>query len=100
MARPSTTPTCHRLRRRHGEDGPAARHQLAFQQVPEPVTDGVVLPITPSQRLQDRQSPSWRISHEENHLFRGYGYTPHFVEGDDPHKMHELMAATLDTVQG
>jgi xylulose-5-phosphate/fructose-6-phosphate phosphoketolase len=33
-----------------------------------------------------------RISHEElDHLFRGYGYTPHFVEGDEPEKMHELV---------
>jgi xylulose-5-phosphate/fructose-6-phosphate phosphoketolase len=30
-------------------------------------------------------------------LFVGYGYKPHFVEGDDPAKMHRLMAATLDT---
>jgi xylulose-5-phosphate/fructose-6-phosphate phosphoketolase len=30
--------------------------------------------------------------------FRGYGYTPSFVEGDDPKKMHQLMAATLDAV--
>src|SRR3989442_13811877 len=29
-------------------------------------------------------------------LFRGYGYSPRFVEGDDPMKMHELIAATLD----
>src|SRR5262249_51118781 len=32
------------------------------------------------------------------HLFRGYGYTPYFVEGREPEKMHELMAETLDTV--
>ena len=39
-----------------------------------------------------------RISHEElESLFRGYGYTPYFVEGSDPEKMHQLMAATLDT---
>ena len=31
-------------------------------------------------------------------LFIGYGYKPHFVEGDDPARMHQLMAATLDTV--
>ena len=31
-------------------------------------------------------------------LFVGYGYKPHFVEGDDPPTMHQLMAATLDTV--
>src|SRR5947207_691254 len=31
-------------------------------------------------------------------LFVGYGYKPHFIEGDDPAKMHQLMATTLDTV--
>ena len=42
-----------------------------------------------------------RISHEElEQLFRGYGYTPYFVEGDDPATMHQLMAGTLDTVIG
>ena len=42
-----------------------------------------------------------RISPEElEHLFRGYGYTPYFVEGHDPDRMHELMASTLDTVLG
>ena len=40
-----------------------------------------------------------RISHEElDQLFRGYGYTPHFVEGSDPEKMHQLMASTLDNI--
>src|SRR6185295_19309124 len=28
----------------------------------------------------------------------GYGYKPHFVEGDEPETMHRLMAATLDSV--
>ena len=38
-----------------------------------------------------------RISHEElDHLFRGYGWTPHFVEGHDPALMHQQMAATLE----
>src|SRR2546429_2989910 len=31
-------------------------------------------------------------------LFRGYGYEPHFVEGNEPARMHQLMAATLDRV--
>jgi xylulose-5-phosphate/fructose-6-phosphate phosphoketolase len=31
-------------------------------------------------------------------LLLGYGYKPHFVEGDDPPRMHQLMAATLDKV--
>ena len=40
-----------------------------------------------------------RIPHEElEALLRGYGYAPHFVEGDDPKTMHELMAATLEKV--
>jgi len=28
------------------------------------------------------------------------GYTPYFLEGHEPRKMHELMAKTLDTVIG
>src|SRR5262249_53307700 len=40
-----------------------------------------------------------RISHDElDHLLRGYGYTPYYVEGDDAEKMHPLMASTLDRV--
>jgi xylulose-5-phosphate/fructose-6-phosphate phosphoketolase len=40
-----------------------------------------------------------RISHDElDHLFRGYGYTPYFVEGDEPETMHQLMAGTIDAV--
>ena len=42
-----------------------------------------------------------RIPREElEQLLRGYGWTPYFVEGDDPAAMHELMAATLDRVDG
>ena len=38
-----------------------------------------------------------RISHDElEQLFDGYGYKPYFVEGHEPKKMHQLMAATLD----
>jgi xylulose-5-phosphate/fructose-6-phosphate phosphoketolase len=38
-----------------------------------------------------------RISHQElEDLFKGYGYTPYFVEGSDPESMHQAMAATLD----
>ncbi len=40
-----------------------------------------------------------RLPHDELHaLFVGYGYEPHFVEGDEPAAMHQLMAATLDKV--
>jgi xylulose-5-phosphate/fructose-6-phosphate phosphoketolase len=33
-----------------------------------------------------------------DHLFRGYGYEPFFVEGHEPEKMHRQMAAVLDEV--
>src|SRR5438874_1909309 len=40
-----------------------------------------------------------RLTDEElTHLFTGYGYKPYFVEGHEPEKMHQLMAATLDSV--
>jgi xylulose-5-phosphate/fructose-6-phosphate phosphoketolase len=40
-----------------------------------------------------------RISHEElTELLRGYGHEPYFVEGDDPERMHQLMAGTLEAV--
>src|SRR5262245_20652473 len=31
-------------------------------------------------------------------LFRGYGYSPFLVEGEDPMEVHQQMAATLDAV--
>jgi xylulose-5-phosphate/fructose-6-phosphate phosphoketolase len=63
-------------------------------------TDGAVLPILHLNGYKIANPTILaRISREElEQLFRGYGYTPHFVEGDDPERMHELMAATLDTV--
>ena len=81
------------------ETGPLATswHSNKFL---NPVTDGVVLPILHLNGYKiANPTVLARISHEElEQLFRGYGYTPHFVEGDDPEAMHELMAATLDTV--
>ena len=38
-----------------------------------------------------------RIEHEELEQFlRGCGWTPYFVEGDEPEKMHKLMATVLE----
>ena len=65
-----------------------------------PVHDGAVLPILHLNGYKIA-SPTLlaRISHEElDMLFRGYGYKPYFVEGDDPEKVHPLMAATLDDI--
>ncbi len=40
-----------------------------------------------------------RITREElEQFFRGCGWVPYFVEGDDPERMHELMAGTLEKV--
>ena len=81
------------------ETGPLATswHSNKFL---SPVTDGVVLPILHLNGYKIANPCILaRISHEElDHLFRGYGYTPYFVEGHEPEKMHELMAATLDKV--
>jgi xylulose-5-phosphate/fructose-6-phosphate phosphoketolase len=65
-----------------------------------PVHDGAVLPILHLNGYKIA-SPTVlaRISREElEALFRGYGYKPYFVEGDDPDKVHSLMAATLDQI--
>ena len=65
-----------------------------------PVKDGVVLPILHLNGYKiANPTVLARIPHEElNSLLVGYGYKPHFVEGDDPETMHQLMASTLDTV--
>ena len=80
------------------ETGPlaAAWHSNKFL---NPVTDGAVLPILHLNGYKIA-SPAVlaRISHEElEQLFLGYGYTPYFVEGDDPAQMHQDMAAAVDT---
>jgi len=67
-----------------------------------PVRDGCVLPILHLNGYKiANPTVLARISHEElDSLMRGYGYTPHFVEGDDPAIMHQLLAGTLDRVIG
>ncbi len=65
-----------------------------------PVGDGAVLPIL--------HLNGWKISNptvlarippdELDQYFRGYGWTPHYVEGDDPAVMHIRMAGVLDAV--
>ena len=63
-----------------------------------PVRDGAVLPILHLNGYKiNNPSILSRIPRGElEQLFRGYGWTPHFVEGDDPHTMHRLMAKTLE----
>ena len=67
-----------------------------------PVQDGAVLPILHLNGYKiANPTVLARISHDElESLLRGYGYRPYFVEGDDPPRMHQLMAETLDRVIG
>ncbi|MFW9078449.1 phosphoketolase [Pseudomonas sp. P2757] len=65
-----------------------------------PIRDGVVLPILHLNGFKiANPTVLARIPHEELiALMRGYGYEPFLVEGDDPMRVHEALAATLDTV--
>ncbi len=79
------------------ETGPLATawHSNKFL---NPNTDGVVLPILHLNGYKiSNPSILARIEREElEQLFRGYGWAPYFVEGDDPKLMHQLMATKLD----
>lgn len=81
------------------ETGPLATswHSNKFL---NPVHDGAVLPILHLNGYKIANPTILaRISRDElEKLFVGYGYTPYFVEGSDPETMHQLMAATLDTI--
>ena len=83
-----------RRRRRRGRDRPAG-DRLAVQQVSR--SDHrrrACCRSCISTATRSATRPCWRrIEHEElEQFFRGCGWTPYFVEGDDPEAMHELMA--------
>jgi len=63
-----------------------------------PIRDGAVLPVLHLNGYKiNNPTLLARISHEEvENLFRGYGWTPYFVEGSDPDSMHQAMAATVE----
>jgi xylulose-5-phosphate/fructose-6-phosphate phosphoketolase len=65
-----------------------------------PVTDGVVLPILHLNGHKiSNPTVLARVEPEElDQFLRGCGWTPYFVEGDDPSTMHQSMAATLNNV--
>jgi xylulose-5-phosphate/fructose-6-phosphate phosphoketolase len=79
------------------ETGPLATswHSNKFL---NPERDGAVLPILHLNGAKIAgPTVLARIPHDElAALLYGYGYEPHFVEGDDPETMHHAMAATLD----
>lgn len=79
------------------ETGPLATawHSNKFL---NPVRDGAVLPILHLNGYKiNNPTLLARISHDDlESLFKGYGYTPYFVEGSEPESMHQAMAATLE----
>jgi xylulose-5-phosphate/fructose-6-phosphate phosphoketolase len=81
------------------ETGPLAAswHSNKFL---NPVRDGAVLPILHLNGYKiNNPTVLGRVSNGElGELFRGMGYKPYFVEGDQPEAMHPLMAGTLETV--
>ena len=74
------------------ETGPVATawHSNKFL---NPVSDGAVLPIL---HLNGYKIANPTVLGRLDQLLRGYGWTPHIVEGHDPAAMHALMASTLD----
>jgi xylulose-5-phosphate/fructose-6-phosphate phosphoketolase len=80
------------------ETGPLATawHSNKFL---NPIRDGAVLPILHLNGYKIANPTILaRITPEElEQLFKGYGWTPHVVEGDDPALMHQAMAATVET---
>ncbi|MFM1891004.1 MAG: hypothetical protein RLZ44_81, partial [Pseudomonadota bacterium] len=79
------------------ETGPLATawHSTKFL---NPIRDGAVLPVLHLNGYKiNNPTVLSRVSHDElEALFRGYGWTPYFVEGEDPAEMHQLMAATME----
>ena len=79
------------------ETGPLATswHSNKFL---NPARDGAVLPILHLNGYKIANPTILaRIPEDDlRQLFRGYGYTPYFVEGEDPDSMHRKMAATLE----
>jgi len=80
------------------ETGPLATswHSNKFL---NPAHDGAVLPVLHLNGYKIANPTLLaRISRDEiDALFRGYGWTPYFVEGNDPADVHRKMAMTLET---
>jgi xylulose-5-phosphate/fructose-6-phosphate phosphoketolase len=81
------------------ETGPLATswHSNKFL---DPVRDGAVLPILHLNGYKiANPTVLARIPEDElRSLLEGYGHHPYFVEGDEPARMHQQMAAAMDAV--
>jgi xylulose-5-phosphate/fructose-6-phosphate phosphoketolase len=83
------------------ETGPlsASWHSNKFL---DPARDGAVLPILHlnGYKIANPTVPARIPAAELESLLRGYGYTVHTVEGDDPKLVHQQLAATMDAAVG
>lgn len=79
------------------ETGPLATswHSNKFL---NPVRDGAVLPILHLNGYKiNNPTILSRVSHDElENLFKGYGWEPVFVEGEEPMDMHQQMADAME----
>ncbi|VVO92393.1 Xylulose-5-phosphate phosphoketolase [Pseudomonas fluorescens] len=68
----------------------------------DPARDGAVLPILHlnGYKIANPTILSCISEDELSALMYGYGYDPYFVEGDDPQRVHQELARTLDTIIG
>lgn len=81
------------------ETGPLAA-SLQINKIMNPKTDGVVLPILNLNGYKIANPTIFsRVSDMElDDFFRGSGYLPYYVEGDNPISMHKRMIEVLDEV--
>lgn len=79
------------------ETGPLATSWHANKFL-NPAIDGAVLPVLHLNGYKiNNPTVLSRIPKKElESLFVGYGYKPYFVEGDDPKKLHKVMAIVMD----
>ncbi len=85
-------------------DGEAETGALASSWVSNkflnPVRDGAVLPILHlnGYKISNPTVMARTSDAQLEQLFRGHGYQPYFIEGNDPEEIHDLMARTTDRI--
>lgn len=81
------------------ETGPLATSWFSNRFI-NPITDGAVLPILHLNgfKISNPTILSRQTNEEMTAYFKGMGWEPIFVEGEDPELMHPAMAKALDTI--
>lgn len=81
------------------ETGPLAASWFSNRFI-NPITDGAVLPILHLNgfKISNPTILSRQTNEEMTAYFKGMGWEPIFVEGEDPELMHPAMAKALDTI--